>query len=284
MINVISLDGQNPMFAITALSPNNDVLAGIDATQTTTRTYLSEFAEFGDFSFSFQPKVTPYGGGSGGLTNTDPKNKFTNGKNTTNTNNNNNNNDHYTQITDEQEMARLDTDSNTNEKLSSAGKALKESVSRDVTWSFFSQSNHHPFNAKSSTSKHTTNQGTPQWLAPEAFNCPSAEQVEPEDGEDEDAEPKSITEYSYPVDVYALGLTLWEILCIQPMDSRDLGTTALRFTRDIPFQLRLLLLSSIDQRAQLRPTAKQIVDVLTVHLYMLDFVATFINNSSFLKL
>jgi hypothetical protein len=96
--------------------------------------------------------------------------------------------------------------------------------------------------------------------------------------------PKRIREYSYPCDIYALGLTVWEILCIQSMESRDYSVNGLRFTRDIPFQIRLLLLASIDQRPQLRPTAKQIVDVLTMHLYMLDYVAMFINNSSLLKL
>jgi serine/threonine protein kinase len=198
--------------------------------QPQTATYFSDFAEFGDFSFSFSAKPQSY------------------------------------QL-DEQEMARLGID-------------IDARKNNQISWNFFTDMSKLQNKRHGTISKHTTNQGTVQWLAPEAFDSPSAEQVEV--GEYED--PKSISEYSYPVDVYALGLTLWEVLCIQPMDARDLNTSTLRFTRDVPFQLRLLLLACIDQRPQLRPTAKQVVDVLTIHLYMLDYVAMYINNSGMLKL
>eukprot|EP00461_Guttulinopsis_vulgaris_P001706 UN01706 len=166
-----------------------------------------------------------------------------------------------------------------NKHLTSKGKIQFQQIS-----TFFSNVSKHAKSNANGASMHV-GCGTEEWRAPETYPTPDdydAMMMSPDYDPESTAEPKVV--YSYPADVFSLGLTLWEILCIQPMESMQRNGLPLQFTKDIPFYIRLLILACIDPRPQLRPTAKQIVDVLTLHLYMIDFVAMYLNNSTMLKL
>jgi hypothetical protein len=125
----------------------------------------------------------------------------------------------------------------------------------------------------------TSNMGTAVWMAPEVWilsHDKDSLQKSTKTGQFD--EPSYNIQYSYPADIYSLGIVLYELICLQPppptlpesLSDNSLPNFALTFPPDVPFYIQQLILACLSFDPNKRPSAVDIVNVLTIFIELID--------------
>jgi hypothetical protein len=181
------------------------------------------------------------------------------------------------------------TDDNNNNENNNDNPAGESSTSGDVETNFDKKTNPQNVvkrqNSINNLFKHvgsqhmTSNMGTAVWMAPEVWilsHDKDSLQKSTKTGQFD--EPTYNIQYSYPADIYSLGIVLYELICLQPppptlpesLSDNSLPNFALTFPPDVPFYIQQLILACLSFDPNKRPSAVDIVNVLTIFIELID--------------